>query len=191
MPVIQSEMDKSYILMHEIDTHQKISQRELSQKTGLSLGTVNLLLQKMIKQGLIKMVNIPANRVIYMLTPEGMAEKASKTLRYIRVHYQIIQDTIKTIQHKLNQYHQQYEMIYIFKPEHELASLLKIAVDSYLDDNSSKKVQIISKAQSYKVDNSFINCNAIILYLPDEKKDDYILNYAHKNKIPIKMLELN
>ena len=86
------EHDKNYLLLSEIDANCDISQRELSDKTGVSLGSVNLLIKKMIREGLIKMEMINANRVIYMLTPNGMAEKAEKTVRYIRHHYNAIQE---------------------------------------------------------------------------------------------------
>lgn len=47
----------------------------------------------MIKEGLIKMESIPANRVAYMLTPKGMMEKANKTYKYIKHHYRAIEET--------------------------------------------------------------------------------------------------
>lgn len=163
-----SDTDKGYILMHEIEAHKDISQRELSQKTGLSLGTVNLLLQKMIKQGLIKMECIPANRVIYMLTPAGMAEKAVKTVRYIRNHYQIIQETIDMIQQKLAQFHQQYDVIYICEPENELANLMRTAVDAYQAKHPGRVVRIVANAQFVSKEDESEGKKYVILYLPGE-----------------------
>lgn len=160
--------DKGYILMNEIESNQDISQRELSQKTGLSLGTVNLLLQKMIKQGLIKMETIPANRVIYMLTPIGIAEKAVKTVHYIRNHYQIIQETKSKIKQKLEQFHQQYDVIYISMPENELDSLVQTAVDEYLTKHADRCVKMISISQATHPADLPNSNNAVILYLPEE-----------------------
>ena len=169
MPANQSsDTDKGYILMHEIETHKEISQRELSQKTGLSLGTVNLLLQKMIKQGLVKMENIPTNRVIYMLTPAGMAEKAVKTVRYIRNHYQVIQETIDMIQQKLAQFHQQYDVIYVCEPENELATLMRTAVDVYLARHPGRVVHIVANAQVVSKEAETDGRKFVILYLPGE-----------------------
>ncbi len=162
------DTDKGFILMHEIEANQDISQRELSQKTGLSLGTVNLLLQKMIKQGLIKMETIPANRVIYMLTPIGLAEKAIKTVHYIKNHYQIIQATKNRIQHKIEQFHQQYDVIYICLPGNELDSLVQAAVDEYLAKHSDRYVRTISISQALHPDELPVSDNAIIFYLPED-----------------------
>ena len=95
------EMDKGFILLQAIEQDGDVSQRELSSRTGLSLGSVNLLLQKMVHEGLIKMRSIPTNRVVYMLTPRGMAEKAHKTVRYIQRHYQMIESTKEMIREQL------------------------------------------------------------------------------------------
>ena len=160
--------DKGYILMNEIEANQDISQRELSQKTGLSLGTVNLLLQKMIKQGLIKMETIPANRVIYMLTPIGIAEKAIKTVHYIKNHYQIIQESKNKIKQKLEQFHQQYDVIYVCKPESELDSLVQSAVDEYLAKHADRYVKMISITQAMHPDDLPDSDHSVIFYLPEE-----------------------
>ena len=165
------DSDKGYILMQEIETHQAISQRELSQNTGLSLGTVNLLLQKMIRQGLVKMETIPANRVIYMLTPVGMAEKAFKTVRYIRNHYQIIQETKTKIIQKLDQYHQHYEVLYFCLPENELDSLVKTATDKYLNTYPERHVSLITGQQAINPELLPNADKAVILYLPIESTD--------------------
>jgi DNA-binding MarR family transcriptional regulator len=163
--------DKEYFLLNEIEANQDISQRGLSQKTGLSLGTINLLLQKMIKQGLVKMETIPANRVIYMLTPVGLAEKAAKTVRYIRNHYHIIQETKEKIRQKLEYYHQQYAVLYICKSGNELDNLVKAAVDEYLGKHPDHHIQMISSTQAASPDNLPYSQHAIILYLPEESNN--------------------
>lgn len=39
-------MDKEHIILEEINENQNISQRQLAQKTELSLGSINILLKK-------------------------------------------------------------------------------------------------------------------------------------------------
>jgi DNA-binding MarR family transcriptional regulator len=170
-----AQTDKGYILMNEIEANQVLSQRELSQKTGLSLGTVNLMLQKMIKQGLIKMETIPANRVIYMLTPMGIAEKAAKTVLYIRSHYHIIQETKNMIQQKLARFHRQYDVVYFCMPENELDALVQTAINEYQDSHTDQHVYMISRKQALHSENLPQIHHAVILYLPDETIDSEIL----------------
>lgn len=64
--------------MSEIVDNENVSQRELSRKLGVSVSTVNALMNKMIKEGLIKMTQVSQKQVFYMLTPVGMVEKAKK-----------------------------------------------------------------------------------------------------------------
>lgn len=92
-------MDKELLIMNSIMSTPQISQRELSKKTGLSLGTVNILVKKMIREGFIKLGRIPSDRVVYMLTPEGFDEKVNKTKVYIRNHYL----AIETMRQQLNE----------------------------------------------------------------------------------------
>ena len=71
-------LDDEYIIMSEVSENEKISQRELSRKLGVSVSTVNILVNKMIKDGLIKVTQVSQKQVLYMLTPVGMMEKAKK-----------------------------------------------------------------------------------------------------------------
>lgn len=88
---VRSIYDKEYIILEHICRSPESSQRDLSTYTGLSLGSVNILLKKMVKEGLLKIESIPAHRVVYMLTPKGMIEKANKTIQYVKIHYQAIE----------------------------------------------------------------------------------------------------
>ncbi|SNS43747.1 Winged helix-turn-helix DNA-binding [Anaerovirgula multivorans] len=124
-------MDKEYIILEKINENQNISQRQLAQKTGLSLGSINILLKKMIKEGLIKVENIPANRVAYMLTPKGMVEKANKTYTYIKHHYTVIHETKEKIKNVLyNQLEelQDEEKLYIVFKDDEISQLTKTSI---------------------------------------------------------------
>lgn len=85
-------MDKELLVLTAVEQTPETSQRELAQQTGLSLGTVNILLKKMIREGLLKLEKIPSNRVAYMLTPKGIAEKKKKTIYFIKHYYRFIAD---------------------------------------------------------------------------------------------------
>ena len=85
--------DNEYTIMSEIVDNENVSQRELSRKLGVSVSTVNALMNKMIKEGLIKMTQVSQKQVFYMLTPVGMVEKAKKTVSYLKVHYRAIYQT--------------------------------------------------------------------------------------------------
>ena len=58
----------------EADEHQ--SQRSLARSLGIALGLTNLLLRRVVRKGVGTHDPHQANRVRYLLTPTGIAEKA-------------------------------------------------------------------------------------------------------------------
>ena len=74
-------------LMHIIEIESDISQRLISQKTGLSIGKVNYCLKALVGVGFLKVKNFrnSSNKLnyIYVLTPKGIKEKTSITKQYI------------------------------------------------------------------------------------------------------------
>src|SRR3989338_3032922 len=75
-------------LLDELTQDRHLSQRLLSKRLGIALGLTNLYLKRLIKSGYIKVKNIQKNRLIYELTPTGVAKKASLTLGYIQNSFQ-------------------------------------------------------------------------------------------------------
>ena len=69
--------DVEVLILEELEKNSDITQRELSEKTGLSLGMVNLLLKKFIKKGFVKLERLNSKSFRYILTPEGFKETAS------------------------------------------------------------------------------------------------------------------
>ncbi|OGQ95231.1 MAG: hypothetical protein A2521_03575 [Deltaproteobacteria bacterium RIFOXYD12_FULL_57_12] len=75
-------------ILEEIDKEEVPSQRHLARELNISLGLVNSFIKRLAHKGYFKITNIPANRVRYILTPTGAAEKARLTYEYIQYSYQ-------------------------------------------------------------------------------------------------------
>jgi len=75
----------AFQLLSEVADEQPISQRELAKRLGIALGLVNSYIKNFVAKGYIRIKNYPRNRYAYLLTPQGMAEKAR--LAYQHVHY--------------------------------------------------------------------------------------------------------
>ena len=71
-------------LLHD---NPSLSQRELSQRVGVSLGAVNYCLKALVERGLVKAGNFSASQnkigYAYVLTPAGISEKARLTGRFL------------------------------------------------------------------------------------------------------------
>jgi DNA-binding MarR family transcriptional regulator len=76
-------------VLDEIERNPQISQRELSERVGVSLGLTNLLIRKMAQKAWIKIRTVPGRRLLYALTPRGLAEKFRKTRDFLQLslHY--------------------------------------------------------------------------------------------------------
>jgi len=74
--------------LEEIDNNHMSSQRDLARHLNVSLGLVNSFVKRLAHKGYFKITTIPRNRVRYMLTPKGAAEKARLTYEYIQYSVQ-------------------------------------------------------------------------------------------------------
>ena len=79
-------------LMHYIQNNSNTSQRQMAQKTGLSVGKVNYILKALIDIGFIKIDNFNKSsqkiKYSYILTPKGLKQKADITKQFINIKKQ-------------------------------------------------------------------------------------------------------
>lgn len=65
-----------------------ITQRQLAQKLGISLGGANYCLKALMEKGWVKMKNFAQSKnkfgYVYVLTQAGLREKASLTQRFLK-----------------------------------------------------------------------------------------------------------
>jgi EPS-associated MarR family transcriptional regulator len=73
--------------MNLLSRNPDLTQRELAQKLGISLGGLNYCLKALIEKGLVKMSNFAHSKnkfgYVYVLTPSGIAEKTSITQKFL------------------------------------------------------------------------------------------------------------
>jgi len=68
------------------------SQRDLARDLNISLGLVNSFIKRLAKKGYFKIGHLPKNRVRYILTPRGIAEKSRLTYEYIQYSFKFYKD---------------------------------------------------------------------------------------------------
>jgi DNA-binding MarR family transcriptional regulator len=73
---VHSHDQHTHRLLTEIEGGEHLSQRSLAKNLGIALGLTNLILRRLIRKGWVRMIHIRPNRVSYLLTPTGIAEKA-------------------------------------------------------------------------------------------------------------------
>ena len=75
-------------LLRKINRKPESTQRELAHELGFSLGKLNYCLKELQKKGLIKIENFKKNpnkiNYLYVLTPEGLAQKTKLTINFMK-----------------------------------------------------------------------------------------------------------
>ena len=79
-------------ILEEIGKDEVPSQRDLANELNISLGLVNSFIKRLANKGYFKIINIQRNRVKYLLTPKGVAEKSRLTYEFIKLSYQFYSD---------------------------------------------------------------------------------------------------
>lgn len=93
---VQGQRD--LILLSELERNSASSQRSLALKLGVALGLTNLYIKRLVRKGYIKITTIPQNRIRYLLTPQGLAEKSRLTYQYMQYslsHYRDMRGRLK------------------------------------------------------------------------------------------------
>jgi EPS-associated MarR family transcriptional regulator len=101
--------DVHFRVLHLLEEEPELTQRELAQKLGISLGGVNYCLKALIDIGHIKAGNFSNNPnkslYLYLLTPQGIAEKSKLTAGFLKrkmMEYHALKKEIDAIQLKVN-----------------------------------------------------------------------------------------
>jgi EPS-associated MarR family transcriptional regulator len=116
-----------------LESNPHLSQRELSKSLGVSLGGINYCLNALVSKGSVKIQNFRNNKnkwvYAYLITPQGLAEKAALTGAFLK--------------RKMQEYHQLKEEIESLSREvSEGQSLVVDAANPRLELRSDEEVGI-------------------------------------------------
>ena len=79
-------------ILIKIKNNPNVLQRSLAKDLGFSLGKLNYCLNELRKKGLVKINNFKKNKnklgYVYLLTPAGIKEKTSMTIRFMKIKMQ-------------------------------------------------------------------------------------------------------
>ena len=89
-------------LLAEVEAGNGNSQRSLARELGIALGLTNLLLRRVMRKGWVKATNIQRNRVRYLITPAGIAEKARISREYLASSVKLYSEARHRIHHTLS-----------------------------------------------------------------------------------------
>jgi EPS-associated MarR family transcriptional regulator len=83
----QIQEDTYFRVMSILQENPDLTQRELAERLGLSVGGLNYCLKALMDKGWLKMQNFQNSKnklkYVYLLTPQGISEKLALTSRFL------------------------------------------------------------------------------------------------------------
>ncbi len=80
--------DTAFRVMRLLEKTPDLTQRELADRLGISLGGVNYCLKALIEKGFVMMKNFSNSKnkfgYVYVITPRGLTERAALTQRFLK-----------------------------------------------------------------------------------------------------------
>ncbi len=97
--VMNTESYRELKALEAIAADSSVTQRHLAKRLEVALGLTNLMIRRLVTKGYVKAVNIQRNRIRYLITPKGIAEKTRLTyefLEYSLYLYRTVREVVKT-----------------------------------------------------------------------------------------------
>jgi len=79
-------------LLEAVEKNERVTQRTLANQLGIALGLTNIYIKRLVRKGCIKCVNVQSNRLAYLITPSGVAEKARLTYEFMQYSLHLYKD---------------------------------------------------------------------------------------------------
>jgi DNA-binding MarR family transcriptional regulator len=83
------ENSRTLDLLTQIEANPDISQASMADALGVAVGTINWYLKRLISKGYVKVKRAQRKKLRYIITPEGIALRASLTVDYIRTSFDL------------------------------------------------------------------------------------------------------
>ncbi len=82
------QQDTHFRVLRILQDNPDLTQRELADQLGVSVGALNYCLKALMEKGWVKMQNFSGSKnkfgYVYILTPRGIAEKAALASNFLR-----------------------------------------------------------------------------------------------------------
>jgi EPS-associated MarR family transcriptional regulator len=110
-PNVHSHDESHLKVLRLLESHPGMSQRDLADELGVSLGKANYCIRALVDKGMIKIQNFRNSQnklaYAYLLTPAGLAAKADLTARYLKIkmtEYETLKREIVQLQREAGEY---------------------------------------------------------------------------------------
>ena len=115
-------------ILERVNDKKTPSQRDLAGELNISLGLVNSFIKRLVRKGFVKIATIPKNRIKYILTPRGAAEKTRLTYEYIQYSYSFYKDARQKLRNLFDEMVKQGVADIVFYGAGDLAEIAYVSL---------------------------------------------------------------
>jgi DNA-binding MarR family transcriptional regulator len=115
-------------ILEKAEAERLPSQRDLAKELNVSLGLVNSFIKRLVKKGYFKITHIPKNRIRYILTPKGAAEKTRLTYLYIQHSYNFYKNARQKLRELFDELEEKGQQRIVFYGAGNLAEIAYISL---------------------------------------------------------------
>jgi DNA-binding MarR family transcriptional regulator len=134
-------------VLDECEKNSSPTPRQIAVRLNISLGLANSFIKRLVQKGYLKITTIPKNRMRYVLTPQGAAEKTRLTYEFVCFSYRFYKDTRQKLKNLFSELEGEGVKKIAFYGAGELAEIayislleFKIALVAIFDDSSNGKI---------------------------------------------------
>lgn len=127
--------EKEFAVIQEISNNNLPDQRTIASKTGISLGLTNLIIQRLVRHGYLKVQQLNKKKIQYLLTPKGFAEKTKKSYNYTLktvLLFKVVREKIQTL---IADRHSKGAGRFVISGNSELADIANLAFNNLVNSN--------------------------------------------------------
>jgi DNA-binding MarR family transcriptional regulator len=132
-------------VIEEIARRRDLTQRELSAKTKLSLGAVNIIIKRLVKRGFVKTKSLNPKKVEYIITPKGFTEKTKKSYNYIQKTIDLVKLVREEIAGIVLDEYNRGQKKFVVLGNDDLADIIELALKGFNYQRVSVVSEIIDK----------------------------------------------
>lgn len=87
-----SEVERQMRILEALERNPETTQAGLATRLGVSVGSVNWYLKRLIRKGYVKVTRMERRRLRYFVTPQGLALKARLTSQYMEASLRVYRE---------------------------------------------------------------------------------------------------
>ncbi len=90
---MDAQSERELQILEYLEHNPDTTQADLATRLGVAVGSVNWYLKRLVNKGYVKVRKMQRRRLRYLITPQGVAEKAHLTRAYMQASLRLYHET--------------------------------------------------------------------------------------------------